>query len=54
MLKSSCFSNLDEDPVFTVMDGTTDETANAAGVNLYPCPLHITHSKQINKIKHEQ
>ncbi len=37
-------AHLDEDPVLTVMDAVTNQTANAAGVNLHTSPLHTTHS----------
>lgn len=33
-------SYLDQDSILTVMDTITDQTANAAGINLNTCPLH--------------
>lgn len=38
-------SHLDEDPILTVMDAITDQTANTAGVNLHTSPLHTTQQR---------
>jgi len=36
------FSHLDEDPVLTVVDPVTHQTANTAGVNFHTGPLQTT------------